>query len=350
MNENIKVSVVVCTYNGEKYLAEQLDSILQSTYPVYEIIGQDDQSTDGTMDIWNSYARKYSFIKVFVKSTKTSISDNFIEGFSRCTGDYIAWSDQDDIWEADKIEKQLVAMGEKHNVCSHLSPTFVGKLDKEHIVYDKRMPNHNLLRHSILSQSPGHTLVVKREFFQKILNTMSLPCKKQILALMYFDALLGIIAMAENQFVYINEPLTWHRCWEKSVTNSDKNNNKLYERSYGNILKQISRSLNVERRRQAAKYYSLRFQAIMDVLNEMHIPANFSGGGYKQDYIHFWKTFIKHRGMSFDQCWLMIKHRQEIFYTREKNEFVAVCRAIVFGITMYDYFSGSQQKDGKYTR
>jgi len=348
MNENIKVSVVVCTYNGEKHLAEQLDSILQSTYPVYEIIGQDDQSTDGTMDIWNSYVKKFPFIKAFVKSTKTSISDNFIEGFSRCTGDYIAWSDQDDIWEADKIEKQLAAMGGKYNLCSHLSPTFVGKLDREHIVYDKRMPNHNLLRHSILSQAPGHTLVVKREFFQKVFDTISAACRKQILSLMYFDALLGTIAIAENQFVYINEPLTWHRCWEKSVTNSDKNGKKMYERSYGNILKQVKRSLNLERRRQAAKYYSLRFKAIMDVLNEMHIPADFSKG--TQDCIVFLETFIKHHGMSLKQCWLMIKHRQEIFYTKEKNEFVAICRAIIFVITMYDYYVDSSEKDGKYTR
>lgn len=350
MNKNIRVSVVVCTYNGEKHLAEQLDSILQSTYPIYEIIGQDDQSTDSTMAIWNSYATKYPFIKVFVKSTKTSISDNFIEGFSRCTGDYIAWSDQDDIWEANKIEKQLVAMGEKYNLCSHLSPIFVGKLDREHIVYDKRMPTLNLLRHSILSRAPGHTLMVKREFFQKILNTLSLSLRNQVLSLFYLDSLLGTIAIAENRFVYINEPLTWHRCWERSVTNSNENGKKLYERSYVSVLKQIKRSLKFERRKQSANYYLLRFKAIMDILDEMHIPANFSGGGYNQDYKCFWKTFIKHRGMSLKQCRLMIKHRQEIFYTKEKNEFVAICRAILFVITMYDYFGDSLPKNGKYTR
>lgn len=47
--KNPTVAVVMCTYNGEKYLREQMDSILAQTYPIHEIIVQDDRSTDGTM-------------------------------------------------------------------------------------------------------------------------------------------------------------------------------------------------------------------------------------------------------------------------------------------------------------
>ena len=49
-NDMKKVSVVICTYNGERYLREQLDSILAQTYPVFEVVVQDDCSTDGTVD------------------------------------------------------------------------------------------------------------------------------------------------------------------------------------------------------------------------------------------------------------------------------------------------------------
>ena len=53
------VSVVMCTYNGEKYLREQMDSILAQTYPIHEIIVCDDCSTDGTMNILQEYATKF---------------------------------------------------------------------------------------------------------------------------------------------------------------------------------------------------------------------------------------------------------------------------------------------------
>lgn len=60
-----KISVVMCTYNGEKYLREQMDSILAQTYPIYEFIVCDDSSKDHTMDILQEYASRYDFIKVF---------------------------------------------------------------------------------------------------------------------------------------------------------------------------------------------------------------------------------------------------------------------------------------------
>ena len=60
-----KISVVMCTYNGEKYLREQIDSILAQTYPIYEFIVCDDSSNDHTMDILQEYASRYDFIKVF---------------------------------------------------------------------------------------------------------------------------------------------------------------------------------------------------------------------------------------------------------------------------------------------
>lgn len=60
-----KVSIVLCTYNGAKYIKEQLDSILSQTYPLYEIIVQDDDSIDETVEILNEYATKNPLIKVY---------------------------------------------------------------------------------------------------------------------------------------------------------------------------------------------------------------------------------------------------------------------------------------------
>lgn len=59
------VSIVLCTYNGEKYLRQQLDTLINQTYPNIEIIVQDDHSTDSTPEIIKEYCEKYSNIKFF---------------------------------------------------------------------------------------------------------------------------------------------------------------------------------------------------------------------------------------------------------------------------------------------
>ncbi len=71
------VSVVMATYNGERYLREQIDSILAQTYPVHELIIQDDGSTDNTVAIANDYARRYPVVKVFVNPRNVGLNRNF---------------------------------------------------------------------------------------------------------------------------------------------------------------------------------------------------------------------------------------------------------------------------------
>ena len=61
----LRISVVMCTYNGDRYLGEQLESILRQDYPVEEIIVQDDGSTDGTLELLDKYAQHYPQIKVY---------------------------------------------------------------------------------------------------------------------------------------------------------------------------------------------------------------------------------------------------------------------------------------------
>lgn len=64
----LTVSVVMCTYNGEQFLREQMDSILAQDYPLHEIIVQDDRSTDDTWDILQTYAKAHpGLFKLFRK-------------------------------------------------------------------------------------------------------------------------------------------------------------------------------------------------------------------------------------------------------------------------------------------
>lgn len=101
----MKISVVLCTYNGEKYINEQLNSILQQTYPVDEILVLDDGSTDGTMDIVK-YMLAESNIKSKIIQNKVNLgaAGNFMKGIKLAQGDWILTSDQDDVWLKHKVE------------------------------------------------------------------------------------------------------------------------------------------------------------------------------------------------------------------------------------------------------
>lgn len=98
-----KISVVLCTYNGAEYLREQLDSIVNQTYPIYELIIQDDKSSDDTVNIINEYKKNHSYIKLFINKRNSVFCQNFLSAYLLASGDYIFSCDQDDIWDKNKV-------------------------------------------------------------------------------------------------------------------------------------------------------------------------------------------------------------------------------------------------------
>lgn len=104
----MKTSVALCTYNGEKYLHEQLDSILKQNVPVDEIVVCDDGSTDSTINILHEYQTTYPGIfRIFRNEENLRSVKNFEKAISLCTHEIIFLSDQDDIWMPHKTEKML---------------------------------------------------------------------------------------------------------------------------------------------------------------------------------------------------------------------------------------------------
>lgn len=100
------ISVAMCTYNGEKYIAEQIDSILKQEYSVSEIIICDDGSTDNTIKIIENYQQKYKSIIQLVKNpTNLGVTKNFEKAINLCSGHFIFLSDQDDIWLPEKTKE-----------------------------------------------------------------------------------------------------------------------------------------------------------------------------------------------------------------------------------------------------
>lgn len=103
----MKNSVIMATYNGEKYITEQLDSIRNQTLPPDEVIICDDCSSDNTRTIINEYISKYKLSGWQLYSNEKNIGffDNFFKALRLSTGDVIYLSDQDDVWDIDKIKK-----------------------------------------------------------------------------------------------------------------------------------------------------------------------------------------------------------------------------------------------------
>ncbi len=88
-----------------------MDTLVQQTYPNLQIIVSDDGSTDSTLDILHEYEKQFPFIAVKQNNGAHGIKRNFENALKYCSGEYIAFSDQDDIWMLDKIEKLVNAIG-----------------------------------------------------------------------------------------------------------------------------------------------------------------------------------------------------------------------------------------------
>lgn len=105
------VSVVLCCYNGAKYLAQQVDSILAQTYRPLELIISDDASTDNTRQVLGKYVNDPS-VRLFYREKNAGLAKNFSFAAEKAKGDFIAFSDQDDIWLPNKIEALIEARGD----------------------------------------------------------------------------------------------------------------------------------------------------------------------------------------------------------------------------------------------
>lgn len=98
------ISVALCTYNGTRFLGEQLASIVAQTRPIDELVVCDDGSTDDTVSRLRDFAAQAPFpVHVHVNETNLGSTKNFEHALLRCTGDLLFCCDQDDVWRSDKV-------------------------------------------------------------------------------------------------------------------------------------------------------------------------------------------------------------------------------------------------------
>jgi glycosyltransferase involved in cell wall biosynthesis len=293
------VSVVMATYNGEEYLSEQIDSILAQSYPVYELIIQDDCSTDGTTDIVRRYMEKYTFIKLFVNERNVGFNENFRLAAMHATGDFVAFSDQDDIWFPQKLERQVVAIGDAA-IC------FSNTLDGEALDKSPKLLDHRcFFEGTILSnQVSGHTMLCRREFVQNPDCWLGSD--------IFYDQSLTLHALMGSGLVKISEPLNLHRRLPRSVTHYALPTVTWQPYLYG---------WSAYRRWQSFPAY-----------NRLHTYIYNKTLDTRHQTVNRMCQLMLHRDLLslLRLCWLCMKHREKTYYTKPASGIMGIIRGFFY--------------------
>ncbi|NTW98360.1 MAG: glycosyltransferase [Geobacteraceae bacterium] len=146
------VSVAIATYNGERYIYQQMMSIYNQSLPVDEVVISDDGSTDQTVTIVTSFIEKYSLSNwhIVVNKRNLGFSSNFLSAVRKTTGDIIFLSDQDDVWEINKVEVMSSIMRSDRTLCA-LSSQY-STIDNEGRIIDNEVLQFKFNKNAIMAE------------------------------------------------------------------------------------------------------------------------------------------------------------------------------------------------------
>jgi len=221
-SENPLISIVLATYNGEKFLAKQLDSLFNQTYQNVEIIAVDDYSNDNTLNILNNYATKHDKFKVIQNERNLGYVKNFEKGFLLANGDYIAPCDQDDIWLPQKIEVLLNNINDYP--IAYCNSEFIDSEDN--LIGDNLGDRTNFsdfdspLMYVIGASAPGHAMLIRKDI---VMNAMPFP------VLFSHDNWLGFVATFSGSLKFVDQMLVHYRRHDSNVFSTVHKKKKIKE-------------------------------------------------------------------------------------------------------------------------
>ena len=199
-----KISVAMASYNGEKYIADQLNSIISQTHKHIEIVITDDCSSDGTVDIIKGFQVHYPYISLYQNPINKGITKAFEESLSHCLGKYIAISDQDDVWEPDKLETLAAAIHTED--AAYANSLFVDEycqsLDKDFKSLMHLQSYFSGAPFLMGNCLPGHSILMTHTFVQTLI-----PFPDGIM----YDRWISFQAAANNGIKYVDRLLVKYR-------------------------------------------------------------------------------------------------------------------------------------------
>ena len=210
------VSVAMTSFNGALYIRAQLDSIARQTMPPREIVVTDDGSTDATQSEVEAFARTAPFPVTFVRNPeRLGFQDNFLKAASLCSGEYVAFCDQDDVWLPHKLERGYRAMVESGAILSTHGA----------IVTDSALRPLSTLRHGVTrdeilprrsyqalpGRAYGFTLLFHRDLPGMISPALRPTVPGEPGRVLYHDVWIALLASAFGDTAHIAEPLALYR-------------------------------------------------------------------------------------------------------------------------------------------
>lgn len=225
------ISIALCTYNGAEFLKQQIDSILNQTYKNINLVIVDDHSTDDTVHILSEFYYDNRF-QVFLNDKNIGASRCYEMCISLCKGDLIALSDQDDIWEIDKL-KYMVSGLEDNILLYHDSQMFAtdnGDFDAKMSDFYHFVKGKCSLSFIFKNCVSGHSMIFRSE-----LREFLVPTPDGI----YHDAWIAFIASTVGKINYLPQILVRYRQHSKSVTQLEKSHIDMQVVSIETITNQL---------------------------------------------------------------------------------------------------------------
>ncbi|ASF48169.1 glycosyltransferase family 2 protein [Methylovulum psychrotolerans] len=300
------VSVVIATYNGERFLRAQLDSILQQTYQHLEVIAVDDCSTDNTFAILTEYAARHPHFTAVSNGQNLGYQKNFEKGFLLAKGDYIAPCDQDDIWLPTKIDVLLAHIGEHAIV--YCDSSFINSTGE---LLGKKMSQEKVLTHFddplmfiVGGSVPGHAMLITR---QLVMDTMPFPS-----TIMPHDYWLAFVATFASSLKFIDQTLVLYRRHDANIFGSLNSSNK---------QKETAR----QRKENAQHRVKLLYDKCPEHLSETKEVLRKLYNSYQSYSIT----------NNFTRMMIFFKYRKQILSYKKRNEFrrCLYCLKMFFKIT-----------------
>ncbi len=204
------ITVCIATYNGEKYITEQIKSVLNELEIKDEIIISDDSSTDSTIQLINSISDNR--IKVYSGKFHSPIY-NFENALEHSSGDIIILCDQDDIWLKGRISEVKDYFAKTNaslivNRCNIIDEK--GALLRTSYFHDKNPVDHSLLKNLINNPYIGCCMAFRRNILD-----LALPFPKKI---PMHDSWIGLLAQHNGKCIYIDKPLVNYRRHKNNAT------------------------------------------------------------------------------------------------------------------------------------
>ncbi|WP_233696390.1 glycosyltransferase family 2 protein [Paenibacillus profundus] len=214
-----KVQILVSTYNGEKYLAEQLDSLLEQTHSHFFITIRDDGSSDSTTAIIYEYVTNYpNKIEALYEKNIGVIASFFelLSGYTHDDTDYVCFCDQDDVWMPDKLERGLCSLSEFSGdiPLMHLTPTLMVDETLQPLNCWPPAPQRgpSFLNALIENIAVGATLMINRPAIDMMRHKV--PCPQNIVM---HDWWVYLVVSAFGKVIYDENPSIYYRQHQNNV-------------------------------------------------------------------------------------------------------------------------------------